>query len=139
MRKLVILGWLAVPVVAAAYHLGPGQERLRLDDASRFLAKADRHADAGRWDRAVASHDRALSALPRGRVAEARRVRIERAKALMFDHRLPAAAADLLALVEEMRADPAAEPEAFADARAAFAASQYYLAWLMKVEGIGRD
>ena len=42
MRTLVLLGWLLVPVLFGAYHYGPGQEKLRLDDVAKVLAEADR-------------------------------------------------------------------------------------------------
>ena len=49
MRTLVLLGWLMVPVLFGAYHYGPGQEKLRLDDVSRVLAEADRLAAGEQW------------------------------------------------------------------------------------------
>ena len=53
MRSLVLLGWLMVPVAFGAYHYGPGQEKLRLDDVGRALPEADRLAakeDWSEWD-----------------------------------------------------------------------------------------
>ncbi len=40
MRRLVLILWLLVPVGAGAYHLGPGQDHMRLDEAARFVAEA---------------------------------------------------------------------------------------------------
>ncbi len=51
MRTLFLLGWLMVPVVFGAYHYGPGQDRLRLDDAARTLSEADQLAAQVRMPR----------------------------------------------------------------------------------------
>jgi hypothetical protein len=80
-----------------------------------------------------------MAALPEGRSGEARKIRLEKAKAQMLRKQLPEANADLKLLVDELAADPAADPKALADARSAFANSQYYVTWLMRLEGFGRD
>jgi hypothetical protein len=139
MRRLALFSWLLLPMLAGAYHYGPGQDRLRLDDAAKALADADKLSAAGKYEQAVTAYEQALATLPDGRQAEGRRVRVERAKAMMLDHRLPEANADLKALVDELQADKAADPKVSADARAALAESQFYLTWLMKLEGLGRD
>ena len=95
MRTLVLLGWLMVPVVFGAYHYGPGQERLRLDDAAGVLAEADRLAAAEQWQAAVTRYDEAQALLPEGRVDDVRRIRLKRAKVQMFAHQLPEANAAL--------------------------------------------
>ena len=46
-----------------AYHYGPGQEKLRLDDVSRMLAEADRLAAAEQWRAASARYEEALAIL----------------------------------------------------------------------------
>jgi tetratricopeptide (TPR) repeat protein len=139
MRKLALFGWLVVPLLAGAYHYGPGQDRLRLDDVARTLALADQQAEAGRYEAAIGSYDQALAKLPAGHLAETRQIRVERARAQMLNHQLPEANADLTALVEEMQADKASDPAVLAGARAAHASSQYYLTWLMKLEGLPRE
>lgn len=139
MRKLALFSWLLVPLLAGAYHYGPGQDRLLLDDAGKALATAEAHAAAGRWDKAIANYELAIKTLPKSHLAEARRARVERDKALMLDGKLPEAAADLTAMVEELQGDPTADPKTLADARASLANSRYYLTWLMKLEGLGRE
>ena len=39
MRTGILTVWLLLPVGFGAYHLGPGQEGLRLDDAGDHLAR----------------------------------------------------------------------------------------------------
>jgi hypothetical protein len=139
MRTLFLAGWLLVPVGFGIWHYGPGQERVRLDDVAGLLARADRHAAAGEWAEAVELYDEALRQLPEGRVAEARRVRVERAKARLLAHQLPAAHADLKDLCAELQADPGADPGLLAEARSALAQSQYYMTWLMRLEGLPEE
>jgi len=39
MKKAVLIAWLLLPAGAAAYHYGPGQEALRLDDAGEAIER----------------------------------------------------------------------------------------------------
>jgi hypothetical protein len=141
MKKFVLFGWLLVPAVAAAYHYGPGQDRMKLDDVAQTLATADQYASNDECNTAVHSYDEALAKFPAGadQLGETRRVRLERAKAQMMAGLLPEANADLKTLVEELQSDKSADAKVLADARNTLASSQYYLTWLMKLEGLGRD
>jgi hypothetical protein len=138
MRMLLLVGWLILPLGVGIWHYGPGQDRVRLDEAAGLLAEAERHAAAGAWADAVEKYEEALKRLPADRVAEVRRVRLERAKAQMLARQLPAAHADLKALVEELK-DGGADAVLLAEAREALANSQYYMTWLMRLEGQPRD
>jgi hypothetical protein len=138
MRMLLLVGWLMLPLGVGIWHFGPGQDRVRLDEAAGLLAEAERHAAAGEWADAVEKYEEALKRLPADRVADVRRVRLERAKAQMLAHQLPAAHADLKTLVEELK-DGGADDVLLTEARAALANAQYYLTWLMRLEGQPRD
>jgi hypothetical protein len=145
--------WLVLPVAAWAYHLGPGQERMCLDDAAALVRTAEDHArwaatlstldgdEAGaqEWALAEAAYAEALGLLPEDRVALKRRVRLERAKCQLFLSELPEANAQLQALVDELNSDAEAEPELVRDAQRALANSHYYMTWLMRLEGAGRE
>jgi hypothetical protein len=139
MRTLVLLGWLMVPVVFGAYHFGPGQERLRLDDAARSLAEADRLAASEQWQNAVSKYDEAQALVPEGRVEDVRRIRLKRAKVQMFAHQLPEANAALDELVSQMQDDKMASLALRDEAREAQANVQYYMTWLMRLEGLSAD
>ena len=139
MRTILLFVWLLSPVLVAAYHYGPGQQRLVLDDTAALLQAADRHAEAGEWSDAVGQYEAALTLLPDARVQEIRRVRLERDKAQLLARQLPLAHDDLTSLVEEMTADKDADPTVLAEARSALANSQYYMTWLMRLEGLPRD
>jgi len=139
MRILMLLVWLALPVLVGVYHLGPGQEQMVLDDAGRRMREAERHVADEQWEEAVASLEAALELLPPDRESVARKLRLERAKAQMLARKLPEAHQELKALVDELEADPAADPQLLADSRCALANAQYYMTWLMRLEGVPRD
>lgn len=139
MRTLVLLGWLLVPVCFGAYHYGPGQEKLRLDDVSRVLADADRLAAAEQWQAASARYEEALTMLPEGRSDESRRVRLQRAKVQMFANQLPEANLALQELVDQLQDDKSADPKLRDQARETLANAQYYMTWLRRLEGLGPD
>jgi hypothetical protein len=139
MRILVLAAWVLLLPVAFAYHLGPGQTRKALDATAAKLAEADRLAAEQDYPAAVDLYDEALKLLPVERKTDGRKIRLERAKAMMLARKLPEAHADLKYLVDELQDDPAADPRLLAEARSVMANSQYYMTWLMRLEGLGRD
>jgi hypothetical protein len=153
MKKLVLFAWLLAPVAGVAYHYGPGQDRLREDDAACSAANADELASAARreaaehgdvaarelWVQAEATYAEALASLPVERVYESRRLRLEQAKAQMFVSRLPDARQGLDNLLEELASDAHADPKLADETRSALANAQYYTTWLMRLEGAPRD
>ena len=135
MRRIILLIWLLLPIVALAYHKGPGQRKLQLDDVSSILAQAEKHAADKEWSAAESKYEEALEIIPEDLVNPQRRVRLERAKAQMLAKKLPDAHRDLKSLVDEMKDDENADEELFDEARATLANSQYYITWLMRLEG----
>jgi hypothetical protein len=128
-----------VPVLFAAYHYGPGQEQLKLDEAARVLAEADRLAAAGDWALAVSKYEEAEARLPAGRLTAARRIRLKRTQARIFAHQLPEAHNDLHELVDELQGDRSTDPKLLAEARETQANTQFYVTWLLRLEGMQRD
>ena len=140
MRKFALAIWLMLPVLVGAYHYGPGQEQLKLDEVTALLEQADQQANDKQWTEAVASYESALAQLPKGHDDVRQRVRLERAKAMMFCSELPAANSELLLLVDEMQQKKdESDPQVLDEARAALANSQYYRTWLMRLEGLPRS
>ena len=152
MNRSLIALWLTLPVAAYAYHMGPGQEHMRLDEVAALIESADFHvaeaeriaaidgdeAAVGEWTDAEADYAEALDLMPAGRVAEIRRLKLERAKAQMFIAKLPIANGTLAGMVTELQDDPTADPELLADVQRTFATSQYYMTWLQRLEGAPR-
>lgn len=139
MKILGLCAWLLLVPVALAYHFGPGQVDQKLDAAARELAAARRLAADTQYAAAVAAFNDAIKLLPDGHTELARKIRLERAKAQMLAGQLPEANADLISLVDDLSADAAADPQLLAQARSTLANSQYYLTWLMRLEGLSRD
>lgn len=153
MNRSLIALWLTLPVAAYAYHMGPGQEHMRLDEVAALIESADFHvaeaeriaaidgdeAAVGEWTDAEADYAEALDLMPAGRVAEIRRLKLERAKAQMFIAKLPIANGTLAGMVTELQDDPTADPELLADVQRTFATSQYYMTWLQRLEGAPRE
>ena len=79
LRILLLTGWLLVGVAGAVAHLvGPGVERQKLDTVSPHLRAAEAAAATSDYALAVDRYNDALKALPEGRTAEARKIRLER-------------------------------------------------------------
>jgi hypothetical protein len=135
MRTLILVGWLLVPVGFGIWHYGPGQERVQLDGVAKLLAEADRCVSEQEWAEAVEYFDEALKNLPADRVGESRRIRLEKAKAQMKAQQLPEAYAALHTLCEELQGDAKAATKLLSETRSALAQAQYYVTWLMRLEG----
>lgn len=135
MRKLTVITWLLIPLVAGAYHYGPGQNQLILDEVGILVSEAD--ADVANGDHAAAAtrYDEAVQLLPDEQQQTIRRLRLERDKAWMLSKKLPEAHSDLTQLLEEISGDESVDPALARDVRATLANSQYYLTWLMRLEG----
>jgi hypothetical protein len=153
MRRLFLFAWFLLPVAAGAYHYGPGQDRLRDDRTEAAIERATEAARQARetaarecdqaatalWLEAVEAYDEALSLVRDEHTDVSRSLQLERAKAQMFVSKLPEARRDLENLVDELQADPKADPKLLADARDALGNAQFYTTWLMRLEGAPRE
>lgn len=135
MRILLVVLWLLIPVGAFAYHLGPGQGEMKRDQVSQILQEADGFVQAEQWALAAPLFKQAIELLPENEVVAQRRARLELAKCQVNDRGLSEATESLKVLVKELMDDETAGPELLADARTALANSQYYITWLMRLEG----
>lgn len=143
MRNLLLVAWLALPLGAWAYHEGPGQDRTALDAMDAVITAAHDAAQAGKWKVAVREYEAALAKQPKNPDALSKttvqRLQVELNKARMQASKLPEAREELEALVEQMQADTGTDPVVLADARQALARSQFYMTWLMRLEGLDRE
>lgn len=139
MRYPILVFWLLLPFAAWAYHEGPGQARVKLDEVDAGLARAQTAVGDEDWAAAIEAYEAALEELPVERVADHRRIRLALNQARMMFRQLPAAREDLDELVAEMLVDPEADQALLDEARTALASSQYYITWLMRLEGHTRQ
>lgn len=135
MKRIMLVVWLLLPAVALAYHFGPGQKQMALDHANQLLREADRLAQLESWNQAALRFEEALQVLPKEDVQARQRIRLELAKAQMLSSQLPAAHRALSDLVDELKEEGDASSELLGEARSAHANSQYYMTWLMRLEG----
>lgn len=136
MRTALIVVFLLLPVLAAAYHFGPGQMQLRLDDTAGTLRAARHAALAEDWSTAAKLYAQALTQLPPQRTRDAQYVRLELAKAQMQSAQLPESLSALLLLMSELQDDTSAPRSLVDDTRSALANAQYHMTWLMRLEGL---
>lgn len=136
MKILVLTLWCLAPLGLLAYHYGPGQQELQLDAAATSLGQAQAKADAGSLKEAIAGYEETLAKLPKDRIEEARRIRLELAKTRMEAAELPKAREELAALAEELAQDPNAHAGLRDDTLATLATSRFYMTYLMKLEGL---
>lgn len=139
MRNLLLCGWLLLPIGAWAYHEGPGQDHLAREEAAAVLDRAHLAASEDDAARAVELYEEALELLPADDLDHARRIRLELNKARLLSGGLPDARQELESLVADLAAEDGADPQLLARAREALANSQYYLTWLMRLEGLQRE
>ncbi|QDT27647.1 hypothetical protein [Gimesia panareensis] len=139
MRIMLLLCWGLVPFFLGAYHYGPGQAQLKLDDVDRRVKAAQTAEEQGNWNQAVALYNEALPMVPSDNVKEAQKLRLERDKAMMFNGQLPDAYLDLQALLDELQAEEKPDQELLKQTRSAMANAEYYVTWTLRLEGVGKE
>lgn len=139
MRIILFVLWILIPVGALAYHMGPGQRQLDLEQASQMLLAADVLAENEDWATAQVAYEKALELVPEDNVQLSQKIRLQRAKTQIKNAQLPVAHQDLKALVAEVAAEDKIDQELLEDAQSALANSQFYMTWLMRLEGLAPE
>jgi hypothetical protein len=138
LKRFLIAVWLLAAVGLMAYHYGPGQARLALDDAARKVAAAKECEAKEDWQGAFEAWGAALAATPKEDVAVRLELRLAQARTRMYTGELPEAMMDLEALLTEAERGPAGKP-LVKEVRGTLAGAQYYAAWLMRLEGAATE
>jgi hypothetical protein len=133
-KKLFITLWLLLPILALAFHYGPGQRRLAQDQVAAKIAAAQAAEKEGDWKAAVAAYADALSLLPAGQTAARNKLQLAHANARMFSGDLPEAILELESLLTDMLKGNSSAG-AVREVRGTLASAQYYAGWLMRLEG----
>lgn len=128
--------WLLIPLAFAAWHFGPGQNKLKRDHAQALIDQAASSLADADYLQAIQKWEAALGKLPKEEVTLARRLELEIAKAKMLSQELPEAREELAALMLTLDEDPNADPGLRDETRSALANSRYYMSYLMKLEGL---
>ena len=135
MRILLIVAWLFIGLGGVIYHLGPGQEKLEIDRVNRIMKDARAEVEECKYASAVDKYDEVLAALPSEKKKESRGIILEKAKAQMMAAKLPEARQSLESLLEDVRRDEESDPRFTSEVQSTLANSQYYMTWLMRLEG----
>lgn len=135
-RILIATLWLLVPLGLAAYHYGPGQQKLALDHTEDHLAIARKAVANEEWAKAIEAYQQALAKLPKDQKNISRQIQLEIAKAKMQNAELPEAREDLAELVNAINRDASTPAELKEDALSTLANARYYMTYLMKLEGL---
>ena len=77
--------------------------------------------------------------MPAEKTQETRQIVLEKAKAQMMDKKLPAARQTLEQVLADVRNDATCPKSFLAEVESALASSQYYMTWLMRLEGIPKE
>jgi len=139
MRILLIVGWLFLGLGGAIFHFGPGQHQVEIDRVADVLDSARGSVEDGQYAEAVKMFNEVLTSLPKERVTESRAIVLEKAKAQMLAAQLPESRRLLESLLEEVTGDETVDVRFESEVRAALANSQYYMTWLMRLEGLPEE
>lgn len=139
MKLTLVILWLSVPALWAAWHYGPGQDALKRDKSDAALSAAKAAITSGDTDAAITAYDEALAALPKEETPQAWRLRLAKAQAQLAGSQLPEANRDLEILLTDLKADPAAPADLIDGTQEALANTGYYMTWLMRLEGQPRE
>ena len=139
MRTLLIVAWLFAGLGGVIYHFGPGQEHLEVDRVNGILQEARAQVTQANYQLAIEQFGQVIADLPQEKADVAQRVLLEKTKAQMMNAELPAARATLETMLDELEQREDADPEFAADVRATLANSQYYMTWLMRLEGLPEE
>lgn len=137
-KKLLLSLWLVLPVALLAYHYGPGREGMARDQVAELLVKSKAAESTGDWTRAVKLYDDALALLPHSDTDTRGHIRLARAEARIPIGELPEAMQDFETLLDDVTVAEGNSPLAL-EVRESLASSQYYAAWLMRLEGADRQ
>jgi hypothetical protein len=138
MRRLLIVAWCFVPILFLGFHYGaPGKKLQTLDQVDLLIKSAKASAGNSDWEMAVENYEEALGLIPKEMATETREVMLEKCKAQMMAKQLPQAHGTLQGLLDDMLAEPVADHnnELIFATRSSLANSQYYMTWLMRLEG----
>ena len=136
MRTVLLIAWVLLLPIGGLYHLMAGSVHREHDAIGDSLSEARLLVHQEKWPEALPLFESALEGMPEEMTAAARQVRLETALAKMNAAKLPEAHADLKSLLDELLLDDAPDQALERGVREALANSQFYMTWLMRLEGL---
>lgn len=141
MKKLLLAFWIALPVLGVVYHLAAGERHRRMDAIGDHLRDARSLVQRSECSIAAIEFEKALEDIPDDADNLRRDVRLELAQAKLNGTGLPEAHEDLKKMLDELISPDAKGviDVAFENrVRESLASSQYYMTWLMRLEGLSK-
>lgn len=142
MRRVLIVAWCFVPICFLGFHYGaPGKKMQTLDQIDQLVRSAKLSAEtaekADQWASVVSTYEDALALMPKDMKVESRKLLLEKCKAQMLAEQLPKAHGNLQTLLDDMLKESPDEQDQslINETRSSLANSQYYMTWLMRLEG----
>jgi len=142
MKKISLVVWVLIPLAGMIYHLSAGERHRTMDVVGDHLQSARTLVQKSDWSAAAGEFEKALEKLPDDADAMRRELRLELALAKMNDGGLPEAHEELKKLLDELNRS---EKKVSGDhkfehrVRESLANAQYYMTWLMRLEGLPRE
>lgn len=136
MRRTLLAGWLMLLPMGGLYHLVAGPHHREMDLIGTSLRDARQHVENEEWHEAVPQFEKALEGMPEELTRESRALRLELAQAKMNASKLPDAHGDLKGLLDELLDDEKSDASLEHEVRESLANSQFYMTWLMRLEGL---
>jgi tetratricopeptide (TPR) repeat protein len=142
MKKIFLAVWVLIPLAGVIYHLSAGERHRKMDVTGDHMQSAQSLLQKSEWTGAVGELEKALEELPDDADAVRRELRLELALAKMNDGGLPEAHEELKKLLDELNrseADSTVDQSFEERVRESLASAQYYMTWLMRLEGLPRE
>jgi tetratricopeptide (TPR) repeat protein len=138
-RRFWLALWLVPLAAVTVFHFAAAQPFRRMDTIGDHVQSARNLLKQEQYSPAVAEFDKALEVLPDDSMELRRELQLEQAQAKMNASRLPEAHGDLKKLLDELLDEDDATEDFENRVRESLASSQYYMTWLMRLEGLSRD
>lgn len=144
-KALVFVAWfLLLPLMLVYQWYGPGEKQMEIDRVGLEVRNAQRELDNENWKEASEKLTAVISKMPKEKVNEIYRLRLEKSKAMMKSSGLPKAHQDLVGMVEELtekfgESESEEQKQLLADSKFALANSSFFMTWLIRREGHARD
>ncbi|WP_459555830.1 hypothetical protein [Lacunimicrobium album] len=135
MKPYFLIFWLMLPMAGAAFHFGPGEEKLKQDRVSSLLDQAHQLAVTGKRKAAIEMYDLILSLVPADQEEKLLEVRLEKAKLQIEHGATPKAYRDLVDLAPLVVTNSRLSQKVKSDFASTLASTEFYGTWIMRLEG----
>lgn len=142
MKKIFLAGWVMLPLAGVIYHLSAGERLQKMDSIGDHMRSGQSLVQKSEWADAVVEFEKALAEIPDDADSVRQEVRLELAQAKLNSAGLPEAHEELKKLLDELLSQRTTTPgdtEFEGRVRESLASAQYYLTWLMRLEGLPKE